>query len=67
MEQAQKISKLTSLELETAYHKMLIKLTFINEELIPQNDWEKAEGLVADINLDDTDFVALTRYLKGSL
>jgi predicted nucleic acid-binding protein len=46
---------------------MLTKLTFINEELIPQNDWEKAEALVADIDLDDTDFVALTRYLKGSL
>lgn len=46
---------------------MLTKLTFINEELIPQSDWEKAETLVADIDLDDTDFVALTRYLKGIL
>jgi len=62
-----KISKLTDLELETAYVKMLTKLTFINEELIPQSDWEKAEALVTDIDIDDTDFVALTRYLKGSL
>ena len=62
-----KISKLKDLELETAYDKMLAKLTFINEELIQQNDWEKAEALVADIDLDDSDFVALTRYLKGSL
>lgn len=62
-----KISKLTDLELETAYDKMLTKLTFINEELISQNDWQKAETLVADIDLDDTDFVALTTYLKGSL
>ena len=62
-----KICKLTDLELETAYDKMLTKLTFINEELIPQKDWEKAEALVADIDLDDTDFVALTRYLKGSM
>jgi predicted nucleic acid-binding protein len=62
-----KISKLTDLELETAYDKMLTKLTFINEELIPQNDWQKAETLVADIDLDDTDFVALTIYLKASL
>ena len=59
-----KISKLTDLELETAYDKMLTKLTFINEELITQNDWEKAETLVADIDLDDIDFVALTKYLK---
>ncbi|HEY0067254.1 MAG TPA: PIN domain-containing protein [Flavisolibacter sp.] len=62
-----KISRLADTELETAYDKMLTKLTFINEELIPQNDWRKAEALVADIDLDDTDFVALTRYLKGSL
>jgi predicted nucleic acid-binding protein len=46
---------------------MLTKFTFINEELISQNDWQKAETLVADIDLDDTDFVALTTYLKGSL
>ena len=62
-----KISKLDDLELETANFKMLTKLTFINEELIPQSDWEKAEVLVADIDIDDTDFVALTRYLKASL
>jgi predicted nucleic acid-binding protein len=62
-----KISKLTDDELQTAYDKMLTKLTFINEALIPKTDWEKAEILVADIDLDDTDFVALTRYLKGSL
>ena len=61
-----KISKLDDLELETANFKMLTKLIFINEELIPQSDWEKAEVLVADIDIDDTDFVALTRYLKAA-
>ena len=62
-----KISKLTDAKLETAYDKMLIKLTFIDEELITQNHWERAENLVIDIDLDDTDFVALTGYLKGGL
>ncbi len=62
-----KISKLTDTELQTAYETMLTKLTFVNEELIPQRDWQKAEILVLDIDIDDTDFVALTRYLKGSL
>lgn len=62
-----KISGLTDEELETAYEKLLTKLTFINEELIPQSDWEKAEFLSSDIDIDDSDFVALTRFLKGYL
>ena len=62
-----KISKLTDTVLQTSYETMLTKLTFINEELIPQKDWKKAEMLVTDIDIDDTDFVALTRYMKGSL
>ena len=62
-----KISGLTDGELETAYDKLLTKLTFINEELIAQSDWEKAEILSSDIDIDDSDFVALTRFLKGGL
>ncbi len=62
-----KISKLTDNELQVAYDKMLLNISFINEELIQQKDWKKAEALVADIDVDDIDFVALTRYLKGSL
>jgi predicted nucleic acid-binding protein len=62
-----KVSKLTDLELETSYDKMLTKLTFINEELIPKKDWEKAEILVGNIDIDDTDFIALTHHLKGGL
>lgn len=62
-----RLSKLTDLELETAYEKMQTKFTFINEELIPQSDWKKTETLLAGIDLDDTDFVALTKHLKGGL
>lgn len=62
-----RISGMSDNELQIAFDKMLTKLTFINEELITQTDWQKAETLVADIDIDDTDFVALTRYLKGSL
>lgn len=57
-----KISRLTDLELQTAYDKMLTRIIFINEELIPQTDWEKAEQLVKEIDLDDTDFVALKNF-----
>lgn len=62
-----KISKLTEYELQAAYDKMLPKLTFINEELISQTDWKKAEELVKEIDLDDIDFVALTKFLKETL
>lgn len=62
-----KISRLTDLELQTAYEKMLTKLTFINEELIPQTEWEKAEKLVKEIDVDGIDFVVLTKFLKGAL
>ncbi len=62
-----KISGLTDPELQTALDKMLTKLTFIREELIPKKIWEKAEILATNIDLDDTDFIALTIYLKGNL
>lgn len=63
----QKISRLTDLDLQISYEKMSAKLTFINEELIPQTDWKDAEKLVKEVDLDDIDFVALTKFLKGSL
>ncbi|MBN9351732.1 MAG: hypothetical protein J0H55_13715 [Chitinophagaceae bacterium] len=62
-----KISRLSETELQTAFDKMLTKLIFINEELIPQKEWEKAETLLTGIDLDDIDFLALTQHLKGSL
>ncbi len=66
-ERLKKISKLTDFELQTSYDKLLTKLTFINEQLIPENIWQTSEALVTDIDIDDTDFVALTKYLKGIL
>ena len=62
-----KISRLTDTELDTAFEKILTKLTFINEELIPSVIWQKAEQLVIDIDIDDLDFIALSKYIKGSL
>lgn len=62
-----KISKLTEEELQTSYRQVLLNLKFINEEIIPIETWLFAEQLVQDIDLDDTDFVALTKFLKGKL
>lgn len=62
-----KISRLSDDQLETAYDKMLLNITFINEELIPEKEWLKAEKLVSEIDDDDVDFIALTKYLKATL
>ncbi len=62
-----KISKLTDQQLDESYYTLLTKISFINEEIIPQKIWEESEKLVDRIDLDDTDFIALTRYLKGKL
>ncbi len=62
-----KISKLTDKELQESLFRLFTKIHFINEELISEKIWQKAEKLTADIDIDDTDFVALTYYLKGIL
>lgn len=62
-----RISKLNDDQLHAAFSKILLRINFINEELIPEKRWSTAEKLVADIDIDDIDFVALTQHLKGSL
>jgi predicted nucleic acid-binding protein len=62
-----KISKLTDKELQESLFRLFTKIHFINEEQISEKIWLKAETLTADIDIDDTDFVAMTTYLKGVL
>ena len=62
-----RISKLSDKELEEAHFRILSKINFINEELIPPKYWLQAKELVADIDIDDLDFIALAKYLKGFL
>ena len=66
-EKLKKISKLTDKELQESLFRLFTKIHFINEEQISEKIWLKAETLTADIDIDDTDFVALTNYLKGVL
>lgn len=42
-------------------------LNFVNEGLIPEKTWLVAEQMVSDIDIDDSDFIALTKHLKGYL
>jgi predicted nucleic acid-binding protein len=62
-----RISGLSDAELEESRFKMLVKINFINEELIPEKTWLAAEEIVKDIDVDDSDFIALTKHLKGYL
>ena len=44
-----------------------MKLKFINEEIIPTETWLAAEEITKKIDVDDTDYVALTEFLKATL
>lgn len=61
------ISKLTEEELQIAYTQVLSKLKFINEEIIPAETWLSSEDITKNIDLDDTDFVALTKFMRATL
>lgn len=62
-----KISKLSDEQLEVSYAQILTKIKFINEEIIPVIIWLSTEKITKDIDIDDTNFVGLTRFLKGTL
>lgn len=62
-----RISKLTDTQLNVVYAKVLSHIHFINEELIPEKKWIQAGELISDIDIDDIDFIALTKHLKGTL
>jgi predicted nucleic acid-binding protein len=66
-EKLKKISKLTDAELQNSYDKTLAQISFINEELIASEIWQKAEIIIKSIDPDDVDFVALARYLKAGI
>lgn len=66
-EKLKRVSKLTDSELEESRFTVFAKVDFINEELIPEKTWLAAETMVRDVDIDDLDFVALTKFLKGHL
>ena len=62
-----RISGLSDNELNESRFKIYRKLFFINEELIPTRTWLASEKIAAEIDIDDSDFIALTKHLKGYL
>lgn len=66
-EKLKKISKLTDEQLQISYAQILSKLKFVNEEIIPTEIWLDSEKITKDFDIDDTDFVALTKFMKATL
>jgi predicted nucleic acid-binding protein len=62
-----KLTDLSSGELEELVSLVTQNITFINENLIPSKTIKATEKLLADIDLSDTPFVALTKHLKAKL
>lgn len=66
-ERLKSISKLSEEQLQISYTQVIAKLNFINEEIIPAEIWLTSEQLTKAIDIDDTDFVALTKFLRATL
>jgi predicted nucleic acid-binding protein len=41
------------------------RIKFIDVELVPKEFYLKAQRLTFDIDIDDTEFIALTEYIDG--
>jgi predicted nucleic acid-binding protein len=69
-EHKQKIKGLTNYtnaELEWVITLVVKNIRFINVQLISKEAYKIAAGLTKDVDIDDTEFVALTEHLKGRL
>ena len=62
-----RLSKYSEIELHKVVTLITSKIKFINVELIPRTLFLKAEELTKDIDIDDTEFVALTEHIRGKL
>ncbi|WP_115373959.1 PIN domain-containing protein [Adhaeribacter pallidiroseus] len=63
----QKISKYSDSELNRAILLITNRIRFINVKLIPKEIYQKAVNLTIDVDIDDTEFVALTEHIKAKL
>jgi predicted nucleic acid-binding protein len=62
-----KLSKYSEIDLHKAVNLIISKINFINVELIPTSLFLKSEKLTSKIDVDDTEFVALTEHIRGKL
>lgn len=61
------ISNYSDFELDKIIHLITNRIRFINPQLISRETYDYAESLTHDVDIDDTEFVALTEHLEGKL
>ncbi len=66
-EKIKKISNYSDYEIDRVISLITNKIRFINIRLIPSESYEIAKSLAKDVDIDDTEFVALTEHIKGKL
>ncbi len=57
----------SEIELDRIIILITNKIRFINVKLIPAEAYQFAQALTKSIDIDDTEFVALTEHIKGKL
>lgn len=62
-----KFSGLSDSDLDTSIRLISNKIRFIDAKLIPTEILLKAQELLVDIDVDDTEFIALTNHIRGRL
>ncbi len=62
-----KLSTYSEIELHKISSLIISRIKFISAQLIPLNLFKTSEGLTSDIDIDDTEFVALTEHIRGKL
>lgn len=60
-----KIASYSDVELSTSISLVTSRIRFIDGRLIPPLAYQKAEILTANVDIDDTEFIALVDHLKG--
>lgn len=66
-EKFQNISRYSDKELDRIIKLITSKIRFINPRLIQKESYRFAESLCSDVDIDDTEFVALADHIKGKL
>ena len=61
------LAKYSEYEFKRVLNLFAQRIRFVDRQLIPSHFYQEALSLTKDVDVDDTEFVALTLYLNGRL